>query len=83
VDRGRNQPRDRRAKERRQKLLGVGQHQADQIAPSQPGGAQRGGDAQRRRLKLRVRAQPIAVVGDETIARVGARGVRQRPRQRP
>ena len=63
-------------------LTGVGEHEADQIAPAQSGRAQGGGDSERRRLELRVRAELIPFIGDETIARISARGVRQRVRQR-
>ena len=75
-------PGDRRTEQGREKFLGVGQHEADEIAAA----AARPRATRRRPaatpLEFGVRAASIAVAGDETIAGIGARALRQRVGQR-
>ena len=83
IQRRRHEPRDRRAEERRQELLRIGQDDRDEVASAQPGLAER---ARRRRSDCRadvgIRAPRLGAARHEAVARVGARGIGERFRQR-
>ncbi len=86
VNRRRDHAGERGAEQRAQKRFGVRHHHGDEIAPTQPGLAQRARDLPRALLDLGVRTHRFVVAvraADESVAGARASGVGERLGQRP
>ena len=82
IERGGCHAGDRRAEQRRQKLLGVANDERDQVAAAEPQGAKGARDTLRRLVDVRVRTARLPARAEEDVAGVSPGRGAQRCRQR-